>query len=63
MCITHSQCMSVTLVTQHAMCMRHIILRSVASLVLSTLSHKWYNFCKEFMHHTMRVLIVCIAFV
>jgi len=45
--ITYSECVSVALVKQPAKRMRHIILSSVANLVLknfSTLSHKRHDF-------------------
>jgi len=47
--ITYSECMSVALVIQHAMCMFLIIFSSVVSLVMpyfSTLSHKRHDFRK-----------------
>jgi hypothetical protein len=52
--ITYSECVSVTLVIQHAKRMRRIILSSVAYLVLphfSTLSHKRYYYRKKVTGH------------
>jgi len=51
----------VALVTQHAKCMRHIILLSVASTALpylSILSHKGQGFGKQIIKNKMSVLIV-----
>ena len=65
--ISYSECVSVTLVIQHAMCMYRIILPSVACLALpyiSTLSHKWYSFQKhKCIEHEVCVLILSITFV
>jgi hypothetical protein len=51
--VTHSECVSVVLVIQHAMCMRRIILPSViflAVLNFSTLSHKGHDFEEKFLN-------------
>jgi hypothetical protein len=58
--ITYSECTSVTLVTQHAMLMRRIILSLVAFLDLlyfSTLSHTGYDFRKIVNEHKTCILI------
>jgi hypothetical protein len=47
MSVTHSECVFVALVIQHAISMHHIILSSVvcpAVPYLPTLSHKWQDF-------------------
>jgi hypothetical protein len=51
MTITHSKCVFVVLVTQHAMRMRRVVLSSVASL--ATLSHKLHDFRKDVIEHKM----------
>jgi hypothetical protein len=57
---------SVVLGTQHAMRMRHIVICLPAPLyniILSTLSHKRYDFRKKVTEHKMCVLIFCTTFV
>jgi hypothetical protein len=57
--ITYSECVSVTLITQHTKRMRRIILSSVACLALpsfSALFHKWHDFRKKVIEHKMCVL-------
>jgi hypothetical protein len=60
--ITYSECVSVALVIQHAVCMYRITLPSVACLAvpyISTLSHKRYSLKK----HEVCVLILSTTFV
>jgi len=65
--ITYSECVSVALVIQHAVCIYHIILPSVACLAvpfISTLSHKQYSFQKQkCVEHEASVLILSTTFV
>jgi hypothetical protein len=53
---TKPECVPVALFIQHAMRMRHVLLSSVAYVVLpyfSTLAHKWHNFRKKVIEHKM----------
>ena len=62
--IVHSECVSVTLVTQDAMRMCPIILSSVAMPYFFTLSHKRQEFRGGgVIGHKMRVLIFPTTFV
>ena len=57
---TYSGYVLVAFVIQHAKCLHHIILLSVACLVqpyFPTLSHKWYNFYKKVIEYEMCVFI------
>ena len=59
--ITHSECVSVAIVTQHAKRMRFVVLSSVACLVLQytffpTLSHKWHDIRRKVSECKMCVL-------
>jgi hypothetical protein len=58
--------MFIALVLQHAVCMRHIILPSVACPALqdfSTVSHTWHDFQKKGNEHKMYVFISSTTFV
>jgi len=64
--LLHSEWVSVALVVHHAMRLRHIMLPSVACLVLpysSTLSHKQHDFREKVTEHKMCVLIFSTTFV
>jgi hypothetical protein len=62
--ITYSQCVSLAVIIQYAMCMRHSILSSVVSPAVqyfSTLSHKTHNFGGK-IFGTWNVLIFSTIF-
>ena len=65
--ITYSECVSVALVFQRAVCMYRIILPSVACLVvpyISAFSHKRYSFRKQKpVEHEACVLILSTTFI
>jgi len=64
--ITFSECVFVAVVIQHAMCMRCIILLSVASQTIpyfSTLFKKGTIFGKKDIEHKTRLLILYTTFV
>ena len=63
--ITYSECVSVTLVIQHAKRMLRIIQPSLTSLAppyFFTLSHKRQDFGKKFIANKMRVLSFSTSF-
>jgi hypothetical protein len=65
--ITHSECVSVALIIQHAKRMRRIILLSVACQAVPylffTLSHKRHDFRKKVIEHKTCILIFSTTFV
>jgi hypothetical protein len=63
---TYSEYVFVTLVIQHIMLIRHIILSSVTYPALShfsTLSYKWHDFRKNLIEYKICVLIFTTKFV
>jgi hypothetical protein len=64
--ITYSECMYVTLVIQHAKCIRFIILSFLACLSVqhfSIVSHKWHDFQKVVFGRRMYILVFSTTFV
>ena len=63
--ITYSDCVSVTLVIQHAKCIRFIILSFLAclSVHVSIVSHKWHDFQKVVFGCRMCILVFSTTFV
>jgi len=62
MSVTQTECVSVAVVIQHSMRMRHVILSSVtcpAVQYFSTLSHKWQDFTKGKVVEKIKTHILC----
>jgi len=61
--MTHCDCVSVALVVQHAMRMRHIVICVLSLLtIFSTLSHKRHDFQQKPIEHKMRFDVLCKVF-